>query len=327
MTATILIVDDDPGFIHVLARMVDDLGEVLVATSGQEALILARRTPPDLVMLDANMPGLNGFQVCRQIKADPALSEIPVIFVSASHTQDFEVSGFDHGAADFIAKPPVEPLVRARVKAQLRVKQMSDELRRVAAEDALTGLATRRRFDEVLRRAVATAQRGTEPLALLLVDIDHFKLYNDLYGHPAGDACLRQVAHAPRDAVHRQVDLVARIGGEEFALLLPTTTLADSAHVARRALDAVARLDLPHRGAGPHARVSVSIGGSAIEQVPGAVGQAGVAACDVTGAMLMKSADLALYEAKRGGRNRACARPPGEHAVCALLALPAGVPC
>lgn len=304
--ATILIVDDDPGAVQVLARMLEDLGDVCVATDGQEALRLMASQRPDLVLLDADMPGLNGFAVCETLKADPELADIPVVFVTAHHSAEFEVSGFDAGAADYITKPVTAPLVRARVRTQLRIKRLSDELRRIATEDPLTGVANRRRFDTLIRRELAIAQRSGQPLALMMVDIDQFKAYNDHYGHPAGDGCLRAVAAAVASACQRPADLVARIGGEEFAVLLAQTSLPAAATVAGRILDAVAALDLPHHGVGAQARVSVSVG-------VGVVTLAGTALLahppDLAGTMdaLLASADAALYEAKRSGRNRACA--------------------
>jgi len=309
MTATILIVDDDPGAVQVLACMLGDLGEVFVATDGQEALCLTASQHPDLVLLDADMPGLNGFVVCAALKADPDLADIPVVFVTAHQSADCEVSGFDVGAADYITKPVVAELVRARVRTQLKIKRLSDELRRLATEDPLTGLANRRRFDALIRRELALAQRSGQPLALMMVDIDQFKAYNDHYGHPAGDGCLRAVAGAVARACQRPTDLVARIGGEEFAVLLAQTSLTAAATVAGRILDAVAALDLPHHGIGARARVSVSVG-------VGVVSLAGAAAVpDLARTMdtLLASADASLYEAKRSGRNRACALHAAGH--------------
>jgi diguanylate cyclase (GGDEF)-like protein len=306
MTATILIVDDDPGAVQVLARMLDDLGEVCVATDGQEALRLTASQHPDLVLLDADMPGLSGFVVCARLKADPELADIPVMFITAHQSAAFEVSGFDVGAADYITKPVIAELVRARVRMQLKIKHLSDELRRIATEDPLTGLANRRRFDALILRELALAQRSGQPLALMMVDIDQFKAYNDHYGHPAGDGCLRAVAGAVAHACQRATDLVARIGGEEFAVLLAQTSLAASARVAGRILDGVAALDLPHHGIGADARVSVSVGVGAVH-LTGVATAATAPDIALTMNALLASADASLYEAKRAGRNRACA--------------------
>lgn len=301
MGASILIVDDDPGSVRVLAGLLGGLGEILVATSGVDALGAIRRDRPDLVLLDAEMPGLSGFEVCRTLKADPELADIPVIFVTANRSSDFEVSGFEHGAADYIGKPVIGPLVRARVMTQLKIKRLTDELRRLATEDPLTGLANRRRFDEALRRDLASAQRSGLPLTLLLIDIDHFKAYNDHFGHPAGDDCLRAVAHAVAAACRRPTDLVARIGGEEFAVLLPQTPAAASMLVAEHLRAAVAALDRVHPSLGECGRVSVSIGGVTLA-IEATAGHADAAMAS----RLISAADVALYRAKQSGRDRAC---------------------
>lgn len=150
MNDTILLVDDDPATIQLLARILAGQAQLRFATDGESALRLAREAPPDLVLLDAEMPGMDGFEVCEALKADPDLTDIPVIFVTSHSDPAFEVAGFEIGAADFISKPVAVPLVLARVKAQLRVKRMADELRRLSTSDALTGIANRRRFDEAL---------------------------------------------------------------------------------------------------------------------------------------------------------------------------------
>lgn len=193
MNDNILLVDDDPRTIQILARILAQSGNLRFATNGQEALRLARESVPDLVLLDAEMPGLSGFQVCAAMKADPALSDVPVVFVTGHSDSTFEVAAFELGAVDFISKPVSAPLVLARVQTQLRVKRLTDELRRVATTDGLTGVANRRQFDDVLGREWLRARRAGDPMALLMIDVDHFKLYNDRYGHPAGDSCLRKV--------------------------------------------------------------------------------------------------------------------------------------
>ena len=308
----ILLVDDDPGVIRVMARILADLRPLRFATNGAEALRLAQESPPDLILLDAEMPGMSGFQVCEALKADPVLAEVPVIFVTSHAEADFEVAGFEIGAADFIAKPVSPPLVLARVKAQLGVKHMADQLRRVATVDALTGLANRRCFDDALAREWLRGRRNHEPMALLLVDVDHFKLFNDHYGHPAGDVCLHAVAQALASASLRPADTVARYGGEEFALLLPNTPREGAEHMAHRVLDAVEALQIVH-DASPTARhVTVSVGIATC----GAAGTSrlGPAAddrgpCEMrergSASALVYAADKALYAAKHAGRAQA----------------------
>ena len=242
----ILLVDDDPGTIQLLGRILSTTGNLRFARSGAEALQMARESVPDLMLLDAQMPGMDGFEVLKALKADPMLAEVPVIFVTSHSAPEFEVEGFRLGAVDFIVKPVVAPLVVARVAAQLRVKRMAETLRRISNVDALTGVANRRRFDDALDTEWRRGRRAGDPLSLLMVDVDHFKLYNDRYGHPAGDACLRRVADALGKVGVRPADLVARYGGEEFALILPGTPRSGAERVGWHCLQSIASLAIAH---------------------------------------------------------------------------------
>ncbi len=312
MKNKILLVDDDPGAIHAMASMLSGYGPMRFATSGEMALRLVRESAPDLVLLDTDMPDMNGFKVCEAMMADPDLAHIPVIFVTGQSEPPYEVAGLELGAADFISKPISEPLLMARVKTQLRIKHLSDELRRISTIDALTELSNRRRFDELLDREWQRSMRNGDPLALLMVDVDHFKLFNDRYGQSAGDACLRSVAGVLRDACRRPADDVARIGGEEFALLLPQTTLAGAERIARRALAGIEALGIPHEAspAGKHIAVSAGLGycdantsdwrsASSDSRFSNEV-RARPSVQD-----LLRSADQALYAAKNAGRSQA----------------------
>src|ERR1700733_9371992 len=206
----ILLVDDDPGAIQLMGRILAGVGQLRLATNGPDALRLARGGAPDLILLDAEMPGMSGFELLRTLKAESSLADVPVIFITSHNEAGFEVSALDMGAADFIAQPLKSSRVLARVRTQLRVKHMADELRRTATTDALTGIANRRQFDESLEREWLRAKRATEAVSLLMIDVDHFKLYNDLFGHPKGDTCLIHVAQTLRGACNRPGDFVAR---------------------------------------------------------------------------------------------------------------------
>jgi diguanylate cyclase (GGDEF)-like protein len=307
MPYNLLLVDDDPSAIQLMAQILADDGKLRFATNGADALRLALDAPPDLVLLDAEMPGLGGFEVCAALKAEPALADVPVIFVTSHRDEAFEVAGFAVGAVDFIAKPVNPQLLLVRVRSQLRVKRMADELRSNASTDALTGIANRRRFDETLEREWLRARRARDPLALVLVDIDLFKLYNDHYGHPAGDDCLRRVARALSAGCMRPADTVARYGGEEFALILPQTPTLGAEHVARRLLDAVEGLSIPHAGSTVAEVVTISAGIACYAEKSGAGASAdtpGVAEGAIRA--LIDAADSGLYAAKRAGRARAC---------------------
>jgi len=308
----ILLVDDDPATIQLLGKILHEVGRLRFATSGEDALRLIHESTPDVVLLDAELPGMSGFEVCEELKADPALADVPVIFVTSHTDPEFEVSGFDLGAADFIAKPVSAPLVVARVKTQLRVKQLADDLRRIATMDVLTGVANRRGFDESLEREWRRTRRSGEPLALLMIDIDHFKLFNDHYGHPAGDVCLRSVAQTLLGSSLRPADLVARYGGEEFVVMLPQTPRSGAEHVAHDILGAIEAMGIVHETSPTAGHVTVSIGigcyddGSPCWVPPTADSRfrsdmdAHCAAKD-----LIQAADKALYSAKRAGRAHA----------------------
>jgi diguanylate cyclase (GGDEF)-like protein len=312
MNDNILLVDDDPSAIQLMGRILADVGNLRFATNGEDALRLAQDCTPDLVLLDAEMRGMSGYRVLDALKVRPEMVDVPVIFVTSHCEPAFEVSAFEAGAADFIAKPVRAPLVLARVSTQLRVKHMTDQLRYAAATDGLTGVANRRKFDETLEHEWQRARRGGDPMALLLIDVDHFKLYNDRYGHPKGDTSLRMVAKALTGAARRTGDLVARCGGEEFAMLLPQTTRRGAEHVARRALNAVAALEIIHSASTTSRHLSVSIGIACYDsECPCWVDTSAEVRfigddrrLPVTAADLVMTADRALYGAKRAGRGQ-----------------------
>jgi diguanylate cyclase (GGDEF)-like protein len=297
----ILLVDDDPGAIQLLGCILADVAELRFATNGKDALRLARAAAPDLILLDAEMPGMSGFELLKTLKAEPSLSDVPVIFITSHSEAGFEVSALDMGASDFIAKPLKSSRVLARVRTQLRVKLMADELRRTATTDALTGVSNRRQFDVSLEREWSRTQRSGEPMALLMIDVDHFKLYNDLYGHPKGDVCLRGVAQSLLSACKRPADLVARYGGEEFVMLLPQTPRHGAQHIAQHVVDSVAAFGIFHADSQTTHYVTVSVGIGCFDDA---------SACRTTENTLcpgdlVAAADKALYSAKQAGRAQA----------------------
>lgn len=286
----VLIVDDEPANIHGLAEALGSGYDLRFATSGERALALAAEMAFDLVLLDVVMPDMDGYEVLRRLKAAHATRDVPVIFVTSMNDVADEELGFTLGAVDYITKPASAPIVRARVRTHIELKRQRDLLEQRALVDPLTGVANRRAFDEALQRRWQTAQQERTPLLLMLIDVDHFKQFNDHYGHGAGDDCLRRIGAALNAEFARSGQLAARVGGEEFALLLD----GGQAQVhARRLLRAVHDLDIPHAHSAAAQRVSVSIG--AIELIPSA---------DDTPRALLEAADQLLYRAKREGRNR-----------------------
>jgi diguanylate cyclase (GGDEF)-like protein len=304
-----LLVDDDPTSIATLRHTLAAQGQLRFATSGADALRLARHRVPDLVLLDVEMPGMTGFEVCAAMKADPVLCDVPIIFITSHDDLEQEVTGLTLGAADFIGKPLRPALVIARVRTQLAMKAMSDALRRAATTDALTGLANRRLLDERLDQEWSRCRRSALPISVLLIDVDCFKAYNDRYGHQAGDACLAAVATVIGEAGRRPADLCARYGGEEFCLLMPETPRDGAWHVAQGVLAGIAARRIAHAASSVAAHVTVSIGVATcaqISQLPQGLTVDGPGRpCTVRD--LVAASDRALYAAKHAGRDRATA--------------------
>lgn len=290
---TLLIVDDEPGNVRVLTEVLRDVGNLRIATSGDRALALgASDDPPDLILLDVEMPGLDGWETCRRLKADPRTAPIPVIFITGLQDERDEVRGFEAGAVDYVTKPFRPVVVRARVRTQLELKGLRDRLEAESRLDALTGIANRRRFGEALASAWDLSSREGGTLALVLADIDHFKAFNDRFGHPEGDVCLRRVSGALSGATRRKSDLLARWGGEEFVCLLPGTTLDGALRRAETYRTSVLGLSIPAALGDDPGVVSISQGVAVLEPGPGA-----------DPLRLVEAADQALYEAKAAGRN------------------------
>ncbi len=291
----LLVVDDQPINIQVMYQIFAAQYQVFMATSGAQALEHCRTTPPDLVLLDIVMPGMDGFEVCAALRADPTTCDIPVIFVTAHTDAAQETKGLEVGAVDFISKPVNPAVVRARVKTQLTLKFQSDLLRKLVFLDGLTGVFNRRYFDQQWSIEMARSIRSKSPLALIMLDVDFFKRYNDLYGHQCGDDCLRRVALTLKASLRRPADLVARYGGEEFACILPETTFEDAMQMASDLEANVRLLAITHEHSDAVGVVTISLG---------VAGRSAKASCDKDS--LLALADAQLYLAKHAGR--ACVR-------------------
>jgi len=290
----ILIIDDIPDNIRVLSSMLAGEGvEISTATSGRRALKIAEHYPPDLILLDVMMPEMDGYEVCRLIKADPLLRGVPVIFITALADAESEIRGLELGAVDYITKPFNEAIVKLRVKTHLALKLQREILDNLSRLDGLTGIPNRRAFDEWLDVEWRRAARSGKMLGLLMIDVDYFKGYNDAHGHVVGDDCLRAIAAALHDSMSRAGDFVARFGGEEFAALLPATDLAEMRVAAEKMRAAVEKLGIPHGSSPLSDWVTVSIGGAALPPRP-----------NVKANRLVEVADRQLYTAKQSGRNQ-----------------------
>ncbi len=291
----ILVVDDDLVSRTLLRESLSDCYDVTLCASGEDAITAVQEAPPDLILLDVMMNGLDGYEVCRILKASNHAQDIPVIFITSRVSQEDEVLGLNAGAVDYVVKPFRLPILKARVKTHLDLKRKTDLLESLSFRDGLTGLYNRRWLDHVLEAEWARAARNGRTLSLVMLDLDCFKAYNDHYGHLAGDECLKTVAQTITTAFRRTSDVAARYGGEEFAVV-PTETPAENVesraeHVRR----CVEQLSLEHAFSAVTDRVTISVG------VASVIPRAGHDPRE-----LLEAADSALYRAKRRGRNCVC---------------------
>ncbi len=324
----ILIVDDRKENLLTLETLLDrpDL-ELVRAESGNEALAKIFDYEFALILMDVQMPVMDGYETAELMRGSARSKSIPIIFVTAARMdREHMFKGYDSGAVDYLFKPLEAQILRSKVNVFLELhrqrQQLEEKTRELDAKilelevlhkeleeknvklevlsslDGLTGLFNRRYFDDNLLKEWKQAIRTGSPLSLLIIDIDHFKNYNDHYGHLEGDDCLRKVAQSLYEALLRPVDIVARYGGEEFTAILPNTDLDGAIAVARRMMKNVAELNIPHPASPVADRVTVSIG--ATTMVP-SLGERATA--------LLDYADKALYEAKEFGRNALRVRP------------------
>ncbi len=290
----VLIVDDAPENIRVLAQVLKPLYTVRFATSGKEALDLATSGDPlDLVLLDIMMPEMDGYEVCRRIKASEKTRHIPVIFITAMNEEEDETRGLELGAVDYITKPFSKAIVKARVRTHLELKRHRDILENLSSMDGLTGIPNRRRFDEFVETEWLNGVREAKPLSLIMIDIDYFGAYNNTYNHLAGDDCLKRVAATLTGCLRRPTDFVARYGGEEFSAVLPKTDLEGAAHLAEQMRTAVEDLRIPHESSPISDWVTISLGVASTLPFR-----------DSTAKFLIVGSDSVLFDAKKAGRNQ-----------------------
>ena len=290
----ILMVDDSPVNIRMLIDALQSDYELSVATNGPDALEIAgSHTPPDLILLDIMMPGMDGYEVCRLFKENEATRDIPIIFVTGKNDDRDETKGLELGAVDYITKPFSIPIVKARIRTHLELKNKRDLLQRLSMTDGLTRIANRRRFDDFLTYEWKRGRRTQIWLSLIMIDIDFFKAFNDHYGHLQGDECLKMVAETLSGLSMRFTDCVARYGGEEFAVILTETPHEGAASLAEKMRTAVETRHIPHAGSPVSDWVTVSVGAASV-----------IPSNDVSPLSLIQCADKMLYAAKVEGRNR-----------------------
>ena len=301
----VLVVDDLPDNVEILRARLESRGyAVATASNGEEALAAVHSAPPQLILCDVMMPGIDGYEVSRRIKSDGSLPFIPLILVTALGETEHIVQGLNTGADDYIAKPYHFQELEARVRAMLRIKRLQDELdqknrelevankrlKKLSITDGLTELFNHRHVHELLRDEFERSRRSEEPLAVVMIDLDRFKAVNDTYGHPTGDVVLFETARILTETA-REIDMVGRYGGEEFIAILPNTSEEEGARFAERVRVAVEAH--VYRDESTEIRMTCSSGVASFPT--GAV---------ETPEELLKNADEALYAAKEGGRNR-----------------------
>ncbi|WP_416051681.1 diguanylate cyclase [Cupriavidus basilensis] len=314
--AMVLLVDDQAMVGEAVRRELEPEHDIdfHYCAKPDEAVAVAERTRPTVILQDLVMPGIDGLTLVRRYRANPATRDIPIIVLSTKEDPLMKSAAFAAGANDYLVKLPdtIELVARIRYhsRSYLNLQQRDEayralrqsqqqlletnlELQRLTNSDGLTGLSNRRYFDEYLGAEWKRANREQSQLALLMIDVDSFKAYNDTYGHVAGDEVLRRVARVIRENCARPADLPARFGGEEFAMILPSTSPGGARLLAEKVRRAIDSLQVPHSGSPVGQHVTVSIGGTAI--VPGA---------DLPFSRIVEIADAGLYQAKRNGRNQ-----------------------
>jgi len=322
MQTNILIVDDNPNNLFALEDLLQAPGlNIVTASSGNEALAKTLSNEFALALLDVQMPEMDGFETAELMRGNSRTRNIPIIFVTANRTERINVfRGYDCGAVDYLSKPIDAAILKSKINAfldlyhqrrdlEIRTRELdakiaeleklqsllqerNEQLQILSRTDRLTGIFNRLSFDETLDYEWRRCMRSGKPLALVMADIDHFKAYNDHFGHIAGDHCLKQVAWALSASLMRNVDTIARYGGEEFAAILPETSDEGAIAVVTRMANAVKALNIDHPASPVQPYVTISMGIATFTPI-----------ADIPENHLIEMADAALYRAKSQGRN------------------------
>jgi two-component system, cell cycle response regulator len=288
MVQRVLIIDDARN-IHALikSRLGGEELEFHSCFGAEQGITTAGELLPDLILLDLEMPEVDGFEICRRLKAQAATMSIPVVFLTGAGAAQEKLRGLEAGAVDFVSKPFDPAELRARVRAALRTKYLLDLLHKKAMIDGLTGLWNRTYFDQTLAAQLSLSRRSGQPVSVVLADLDHFKSINDRFGHLTGDEALRVIA-ACMQATCRIEDVVCRFSGEEFGIIVPNTPSEKALIMCERLRNNIEKLKLSHRG------MPVTL--------TSCFGIADLSTCgDV---QIVQCAASALRAAKQQGRNR-----------------------
>lgn len=290
---TILIVEDETINLNMLTSILRDEYTLILEKSGIKALTRAEQQLPDLILLDIMLPDLDGYSVITALKNNDRTKEIPVIFISALKEVSDEEKGLMLGAVDYIIKPYNAAIIKARVRTHMKLVTQRQLLERIAMLDGLTEIPNRRSFTERFSQEWERALRNQKPLSLIVADVDYFKQFNDHYGHGMGDVALKQIAIAFAGALQRPADFTARIGGEEFAVLLPDTDESGAQAVAEKIREAIEVLAIKHDYSPTAQVITISMGG--ITVIPNS---------NLLQVKMFEGADNMLYQAKNKGKNQ-----------------------
>ena len=297
MPTNVLVVDDSAAMRALVCSVIKKIDfHPIPAESGEEGVNLFQENSIDLAVLDVELPGINGFETCKKLR-NLRSDWFPIIYLSASKDDQSIIEGLGVGGDAYVAKPINQHVLEAIVKAMGRISRIKRELAKANSElqkrihiDGLTGVRNRVGFDDAMRRHWLQAKRDKSDLALIVLDVDHFKQYNDNYGHTGGDEILKKVADALEHKAKRPLDVVARYGGEEFAVLLPNTNAPGAEKVAADMVQIIEGLEIPHAYSQTKDILTVSVGYA-------------VASHAKTVEELFEQADKAMYKAKHSGRN------------------------
>ena len=297
----ILVVEDSPTLRYAMTAYIKEAGhEALIAEDGEKAIQLVESTPIEMIIMDVEMPGLDGFETTMLIREMLGDHWVPIIFVTGRADDKSVELGIEAGGDDYLVKPVSQIILNAKIRALERITDMRNELaslnqdlKHLSQRDGLTQLYNRRTFNEKAEEQWRIATRAKDPFSIILLDIDHFKPYNDRYGHPRGDQCIKEVAKALQNSVNRPCDIVARYGGEEFIAFLPSTSKRGAIYVCETIRKNVENLQIAHAESSISNVVTVSIGASVINFTT-----------STSMAEQIELADKALYKSKESGRNR-----------------------
>jgi diguanylate cyclase (GGDEF)-like protein len=309
--ANIFVVDDDLDMIAFVASTLEDCGHVSSATSGSEALRVLRRHVPDLILLSQDLSEPSGFELCAELKRIDTIAQVPIIFLTTRDSAADEITGLELGAADFIAKPLRPHLLRARVKLQLRVHDLTVALRESDALDPLTGLATREHFLRELEAECARAARSGSPIAVLRIAVDQLGTYAAVHGAAMAEHALRALATVMRGCLQRSSDLLARYDRAEFAAILPNTDGAGAMLIAHNVIAAVDTQGVQHQRSPIAGHVTASVGITVYAVLPARRGVMSARVLSThpfepVAADLVAASGRAVLSAKRAGGHCVC---------------------